>query len=60
MEIKYSPQETTDVRKLYTAVNSTPQDRRTIIKVLAETFARGMDTQAALTASGKSSVSAAR
>lgn len=54
MEIRYNPQDQpTDVRKLYAAINSTPQDKRTIIKVLAETFARGMDTQAALTGSSR-------
>jgi len=59
-ETVYSPKQRTDVIQLYAAVHSTPQDKRTIIKVLAETFANGMATQAALTDSGKSSVSAAR
>lgn len=57
---RYGPLETADARELYTAVNSTPQDKQTIIKVLADTFAKGMATQAALTKPGRDSVPAAR
>lgn len=50
MESTYTAQQRSDIVELYTAVQSIPPDRRTIIKVMANTYINGMMAQARLTA----------
>jgi len=45
MGTKYTTQEAADVRRLYSAINSTPQDKQTIAEVAASIFVSGMEAR---------------
>lgn len=57
MESAYAPQQRSDVRQLYAAVQSNPPDKQTIIKVMANTFINGMKAQDKLFAASQTAAS---